>query len=47
MFLGELSDMVGIQHKRARDPDPLFIMVMQITTGKFEKADCCCCCFGD
>jgi hypothetical protein len=35
MFLGELSDMFGFEHKRPKDPDPLYIMVMQIATGKF------------
>ena len=39
MFLGELSDMFGFEHKRPKDPDPLYIMVMQIATGKFF------CCF--
>jgi hypothetical protein len=34
MFLGELSDMVGIEYQRKRDCDPFFIVVMQIATGK-------------
>jgi hypothetical protein len=34
MFLGELSDMVGVEYKR-KDHDPFFILVMQIATGKF------------
>jgi hypothetical protein len=35
VFLGELSDMFGIEHKRERDPHPYFISIMQIATGKF------------
>jgi hypothetical protein len=34
MFLGELSDMVGIEHHKERDPHSIFVMVMQIATGK-------------
>lgn len=34
LFLGELSDMLAISHKRERDPDAMFVMVMQIATGK-------------
>jgi hypothetical protein len=34
MFLGELSDMLGIEYQRSRDSDPFFILVMQIATGK-------------
>jgi hypothetical protein len=35
VFLGELSDMFGIEHKRQRDPHPYFISIMQIATGEF------------
>ena len=34
LFLGELSDMVGLRHKRRADPAAMYIMVMQIATGK-------------
>jgi hypothetical protein len=34
MFLGELSDMVGLEYQRSQDSDPFFILVMQIATGK-------------
>ena len=34
MFLGELSDMVGLEHHKERDPHSIFLMVMQIATGK-------------
>lgn len=34
LFLGELSDMFGIEHKRERDVHPYFIAIMQIATGK-------------
>jgi hypothetical protein len=34
MFLGELSDMLGIEYQRGRDSDPFFILVMQLATGK-------------
>jgi hypothetical protein len=34
MFLGELSDRVGIEHHKERDPHSIFVMVMQIATGK-------------
>jgi hypothetical protein len=34
MFLGELSDMLGIEYQRSRDSDPFFILVMQLATGK-------------
>jgi hypothetical protein len=36
LFLGELSDMFGIEHKCTRDPHPYFISIMQIATGKFS-----------
>jgi hypothetical protein len=39
MFLGELSDMVGLEHERARDAHRIFVMVMQIATGE----NFCCC----
>jgi hypothetical protein len=35
MFLGELSDMLGIEYQRSRDSDPFFILVMQLATGKY------------
>ena len=35
LFLGELSDMVGLEHKRERDVHPMEILVMQIAFGKF------------
>lgn len=34
LFLGELSDMVGLRHQRLADPAEMFIMVCQIATGK-------------
>jgi hypothetical protein len=43
MFLGELSDMLGIEYQRSRDSDPFFILVMQIATGKCS-VDCCVAC---
>ena len=36
LFLGELSDMFGIEHKCARDAHPYFISIMQIATGMFS-----------
>lgn len=36
MFLGELSDMVGLEHERVRDAHRIFVMVMQMATGKFS-----------
>jgi hypothetical protein len=44
MFLGELSDMLGIEYQRSRDSDPFFILVMQIATGKWCVACCCVVC---
>ena len=35
LFLGELSDVFGLAHKRRKDPHEMYIMVSQITTGKF------------
>jgi hypothetical protein len=35
MFLGELSDMLGMKYQRSRNSDPFFILVMQIAAGKF------------
>jgi hypothetical protein len=45
MFLGELSDMLGIEYQRSRDSDPFFILVMQIATGKsLLSVVCLFCC---
>lgn len=43
VFLTDLSDMVGLQHQRERDPHPIFIQVMQMAQGKFLLfvVDCC------
>ena len=35
MFLGELSDMVGLEHEKEGDAHKIFIMVMQIAIGKW------------
>lgn len=37
LFLGELSNMVSLDHKRDRDVYPMTIQVMQIATGKTVK----------
>jgi hypothetical protein len=38
LFLGEFSDMVGLSHRRRKDAAEMFIMVMQIATGKTVHA---------
>lgn len=37
LFNGELSDMVGLQHLREKDAHEIFVMVMQMSTGKCVK----------
>jgi hypothetical protein len=43
MFLGELSDMVGIEYQRSQDCNHFFSLVMQIATGKCISVVACCC----
>jgi hypothetical protein len=45
MFLGELSDMLGIEYQRNHNSDPFFILVIQIATGKCCVCVCLCCFF--
>lgn len=41
MFLGELSDMVGLEHERSKDAHAMFIMVMQMSTGAYFLLSFC------